>query len=159
MFKISNRSAFLLSVPTLLPFLLLCFDFLAPNEEVKTIVMDKSSLHGHHIVFKGASSSVPASTYEAFQTGDSVTLKVSPIFNTVTEISQRNTHEYIEGFLVTIFLSLPLLLFLGYLITKRGFNFSESRSYPIYCLSISVTYLSIFLFSLIKIQTLLNVSH
>jgi|GEM_PF-3629839 len=159
MFRLSHKMALLISLPCIIPIILIIFDFFSPKKDIKTAVRDKSSFKGYKVYFNGSMANVSSEKYNSFNIGDSVIVKTSSLFNTVDEIKNVRSNEIISTsdsywafFCGLLFLSPFLMVFVSIVRNSYTSLFSDSSYIGIYWISLSVTYLIILIFVCVNIN-------
>ena len=123
MFKISYRTAFFISLPTIIPLILFCLDFFGPKKDVKSFVQQKWLYKGRHEISFNRLPDVTSLSQEDYyyiRLHDSANIKMGTFLNTVyqfTLIKQNKIircRDYIYILLISCFSSVSFILgFLG----------------------------------------------
>jgi hypothetical protein len=164
MLKLSYRNAFLISLPTLIPFILFWFDFFSPKNETSGIIMEKRIDNVKGTTYKVYLTKIgivnlSKKDYSLIYIGDSVIIKAGKTLNIVdefydiTENKTIKTTDSIYAFLTTLLLSLSVVI-VFYSLVKEPNNlfFSDSQYIVAYWLFIFVCYLTYLIYICVQVS-------
>ena len=101
MFKISYRTAFLISLPTIIPFILFWFDFFSPKNETNGIIMEKRIDNVKGTTYKVYLTKIGTAIlskkdYSSIYIGDSVIIKAGKTLDIVESFYDSNINKTVK---------------------------------------------------------------
>jgi len=136
MLKLSYRTAFLISLPTIIPLIIFCLDFFGAKKEFKSFVNYRSSYRGRYEVnFNNLhdATSLSKEDYYSVQLHDSAIIEKGALLNITYKFTLLRQNKIIRGtdylyvILICCMSSIPFAISLLAIFNKKGSNPIETK--------------------------------